>query len=177
MECNLCGSNCSVLADLGNQPLANKYPSKEKDISSEKFWNLKALICDKCFCGQLNQIIDRSEMFEDYYYLSSINPELQDHFNDLATKLKKHNFVLDVGSNDGILLRPLKALDTRCLGIDPSINVGKIANDQGLETIVDFFTMNSAKKIISKYGHPDAIVASSIFTHLEEPKEFIKALS
>ena len=134
------------------------------------------MICKDCFCGQLNQIIDRSEMFEDYYYLSSVNPELQEHFNVLAEKLKKHDFVLDIGSNDGILLRPLKKLGVNCLGIDPSVNVGKIANDEGLETIIDFFTAKSAKKIIENYGHPDAIVASSIFTHLEEPKDFIEAL-
>lgn len=176
MKCNLCNSECSILADLGEQPLANKYPANESEINKEKFWNLKALICNDCFCGQLNQIIDRSEMFEDYYYLSSVNPELQEHFNVLAEKLKKHDFVLDIGSNDGILLRPLKKLGVNCLGIDPSVNVGKIANDEGLETIIDFFTAKSAKKIIENYGHPDAIVASSIFTHLEEPKDFIEAL-
>ena len=141
MKCKLCNSDCNLLADLGQQPLANKYPSNDQEISKENFWHLQALICDKCFCGQLNQIIDRSEMFEDYYYLSSVNHELNEHFKTFANYLSKFKFVLDVGSNDGILLRPLKENGIRCLGIDPSVNVGKIANDEGLETIVDFFIM------------------------------------
>ncbi len=176
MTCKLCGSKCNLLADLGQQPLANKYPKNEQEISLEKFWNLKAYICSDCFCGQLNQIIDRSEMFEDYYYLSSVNHELNEHFISFASELSNFKFVLDVGSNDGILLRPLKKNGTRCLGIDPSVNVGKIANDEGLETIIDFFNEESATFINDKYGKPDAIVASSIFTHLEEPKEFISCL-
>jgi len=176
MKCKLCNSDCNLLADLGQQPLANKYPSNDQEISKEKFWHLQALICDKCFCGQLNQIIDRSEMFEDYYYLSSVNHELNEHFKTFANYLFKFKFVLDVGSNDGILLRPLKENGIRCLGIDPSVNVGKIANDEGLETIVDFFNHDSATYIEKKYGKPDAIVASSIFTHLEEPLDFILAL-
>ena len=176
MKCKLCNSNCSLLADLGQQPLANKYPSNDQEFSEEKFWNLQALICDECFCGQLNQIIDRSEMFEDYYYLSSVNHELNEHFKTFAKYLSKFKFVLDVGSNDGILLRPLRENGTRCLGIDPSVNVGKIANDEGLETIVDFFNYDSAIYIKNEYGKPDAIVASSIFTHLENPKDFTSAM-
>jgi hypothetical protein len=115
-------------------------------------------------------------MFEDYYYLSSVNQELKNHFEDFSKKLSEFNFILDVGSNDGILLRPLKNLGKKCLGIDPSHNVGKIANNEGLETIIDFFNMESAKLIKENYGRPDAIVASSIFTHLESPKEFISSL-
>ena len=176
MKCKLCGSNCNVLADLGKQPLANKYPKNKEDFAKENFWHLQALICSKCFCGQLNQIIDRSEMFEDYYYLSSVNEELNQHFIDFSDELSSFNFVLDVGSNDGILLRPLKERNIKCLGIDPSVNVGAIANKEGLDTVVDFFNMNSAKYILNEYGKPDAIVASSIFTHLEDPKDFIESL-
>ena len=176
MFCKLCNSKCNLLADLGQQPLANKYPKNDEEMSQEKFWNLKAFICSECFCGQLNEIIDRSEMFEDYYYLSSVNHELKQHFISFAEKLSNFKFVLDVGSNDGILLRPLKKSGIKCLGIDPSINVGEIANKEGLETIIDFFNKESANFIEENYGKPDAIVASSIFTHLEEPKDFISCL-
>ncbi len=176
MKCKLCNSDCNVLADLGKQPLANKYPKDKEAFADESFWHLQALICERCFCGQLNQIIDRSEMFEDYYYLSSVNQELNQHFVDFADELTSFNFVLDVGSNDGILLRPLKERNVKCLGIDPSINVGEIANKEGLETVVDFFNIDSAKYISDNYGKPDAIVASSIFTHLEDPKDFIESL-
>jgi len=60
----------------------------------------------------------------------------------------------------------------KSLGVDPSINVGKIANDNGLETLIGFFNSSSVEKIINDYGKPDTIVASSVFTHIENPKQF-----
>ena len=86
-------------------------------------------------------------MFKDYYYLSSVNDKLVNHFKKLAYKIRKSKFVIDIGSNDGILLKPLKDMGVKCLGIDPSINVGKIANKKGLNTIIGFFD----KKIIKKF--------------------------
>lgn len=176
MKCRICGDDCSYLARLKKQPLANKYPVDQEAIAKEKFWNLDALICSNCYAGQLSEILSRDELFQDYYYLSSVNTELVEHFNDLASKLHESKFVLDIGSNDGVLLRPLKERGIKCLGIDPSVNVGSLANEEGLETIIGFFDANSAKEIVKNYEKPDVIVASSIFTHLEDPKSFVRNL-
>ena len=105
-------------------------------------------------------------MFEDYYYLSSVNHGLVRHFDDLAQQLASAHFVVDVGSNDGILLRPLQKLGVKALGVEPSINVSKIANDQGFETLTTFFDIWAAEKIEGSYGRADVVVASSVFTHL-----------
>ena len=113
-------------------------------------------------------------MFKDYYYLSSVNDKLVNHFKKLAYKIRKSKFVIDIGSNDGILLKPLKDMGVKCLGIDPSINVGKIANKKGLNTIIGFFDKKIIKKILKTYQKPDVLVASSVVTHLKNPKEFAK---
>ncbi|WP_197694412.1 MULTISPECIES: class I SAM-dependent methyltransferase [unclassified Mycobacterium] len=81
-----------------------------------------------------------------------------------------------MGSNDGILLRPLQQLGVKALGVEPSINVSKIANDQGLETLTSFFDLPTAERIEESYGRADVIVASSVFTHLENPAGFIEAV-
>ena len=103
-----------------------------------------------------------------------MNKELVDHFNELANTLKNKNFVLDIGSNDGVLLKPLKQLKINCVGVEPSKNVGQIANSLGLTTIISFFNQKCSSDILSKFGKPDCIVASSVFTHLENPNFFIK---
>lgn len=177
MKCRICNEECIYLARLGKQPLANKYPKDKKAIENQGFWDLDALICSNCHAGQLSTILSRDEMFQDYYYLSSVNPELVDHFDDLALKLKSSRFVLDIGSNDGVLLRPLSKLGVRCLGIDPSINVGSLANDEGLETLIGYFDNDAVREIKEHHGRPDVIVASSIFTHLENPKQFVEDLN
>ena len=111
MKCKICDSKrISEVVDLGNQPLANKYPKNSIEIKNEKKYNLTILFCKNCKSAQIKKIINRNYLFEDYYYLSSINKKLKKHFQDLSKKLKKYKFIVDIGSNDGILLEPLKKL-------------------------------------------------------------------
>ena len=175
MKCKICNSNhIKEVINLSKQPLANKYPRNKKEIIKEKKFLLKILFCKRCRASQIKKIINRNILFEDYYYLSSVNKKLKVHFNELALKIKKYKFIVDIGSNDGILLEPLKKLNVKAIGIDPSINVGKIANDKGLETFIGFFNKDIINKILKKYKKPDLVVASSVVTHLENPLEFAK---
>ena len=124
MKCRICNSKDTKLAiDLGKQPLANKYPKNNYEIKKEKKYNLKVFFCNHCKAGQIQKIIDRNILFKDYYYLSSVNKKLKEHFIKLSKKLIKYEFVVDIGSNDGILLEPLKKLKINAIGVDPSINV------------------------------------------------------
>ncbi|MFV1491621.1 class I SAM-dependent methyltransferase [Phaeobacter sp. JH18-32] len=175
MCCSLCqGARLNKFLDLGRQPLANKYP-KPDEFDSERYFPLEVFFCETCKNVQLGEMVPRTIMFEDYYYLSSVNGGLVRHFEDLAATLKDADFVVDVGSNDGVLLRPLKRLGVRALGVEPSVNVSKIANDEGLETLCAFFEETSAKQILDRHGPADVIVASSVFTHLDAPDQFIRA--
>jgi methylation protein EvaC len=176
MECRLCGEPAAFeFLNLGQQPLANKYPT-QAEFAAEDFFPLQVFFCPTCKNVQLGTIISRERMFEDYYYLSSVNRGLVKHFEDLAQQLASANFVVDVGSNDGILLKPLQELGVKALGVEPSINVSKIANDQGFETLTAFFDIPAAEKIERSHGRADVIVASSVFTHLEDPSGFIEVV-
>jgi len=176
MKCRLCGEPAAVeFLNLGQQPLANKYPNKD-EFTTEEFFPLQVFFCPTCKNVQLGTIVSRERMFEDYYYLSSVNLGLVRHFEDLAQQLASARFVVDVGSNDGILLRPLQKLGVKALGVEPSINVSKIANDQGFETLTTFFDVPAAETIEESYGRADVIVASSVFTHLDNPSGFIDAV-
>ena len=175
MNCPICSQKkLKAFLNLGLQPLANKYPKNIKEIKKEQKYKLNLLFCTNCLNVKIDKLIDRKKMFEEYFYLSSVNLQLVNHFKKLAKKFKKNDFVLDIGSNDGILLRELKSIGIKHLGVDPSINVAKLANKKGLKTIVGFFNNKISKKIINEYGRPNIIVASSIFTHLENPVNFVK---
>ena len=175
MRCKICQSNqIFEVINLGKQPLANKYPRNVKEIQEEKKYNLRILFCKKCKSAQINKIIDRKYMFENYYYLSSVNQKLKKHFESFSKKLINYKFIVDIGSNDGVLLESLKKMQINAVGIDPSINVGKIANDKGLKTYIGFFDKPIIKKILDKYSKPDLIVASSVVTHIENPIKFAK---
>lgn len=176
MKCHLCGHDApQQFLDLGLQPLANKYPAPDQ-FEAEEFFPLSVYFCPQCKNVQLGTMVSRARMFEDYYYLSSVNAGLVRHFESLAKKLEGARFVVDVGSNDGILLKPLAALGVKALGVEPSINVSKVANDQGLETVCAFFDEGTALDVKKQHGPADVIVASSVFTHLEDPHAFIEAV-
>lgn len=178
MKCFICHyKKMTEFLNLGKQPLANKYPTNKIEMKNEDFFQLAVFFCDKCKNFQLGTTVSRKRMFEDYYYLSSVNLSLVKHFEKLAKKISSAKFVVDIGSNDGILLKPLKKLGVKAIGIDPSINVSQIANDQGLETLISFFDKKIVKKIIKQFGKPDVIVASSIFTHVEDPHAFLEVAS
>jgi len=175
MNCKICSNNnTKQVINLKKQPLANKYPRNKNEIKKEPLYNLKVYYCKNCRSAQIGKIINRNVMFEDYYYLSSVNKKLVEHFKNLSKKLVKSNFVIDIGSNDGILLKPLKKLGIKALGIDPSINVSKIANSKGYKTLVGFFDNKMINKILKDYPKPDILVASSVMTHMENPKIFAK---
>ncbi len=176
IQCLLCDQDSTVeFMNLGQQPLANKYP-KAADFKTEDFFPLTVLFCTQCKNVQLGTVVSRVRMFEDYYYLSSVNPGLVRHFTELAKQLKEAHFVVDIGSNDGILLKPLQELGVKALGVDPAINVSRIANDLRLTTLTAFFDAATAAKITKEWGKPDVVVASSIFTHLDDPHQFIDAV-
>jgi len=172
--CKACGSEMASIFSLGAQPLANKYPKSCKEFAEEIIKDLNVFFCSDCCYCYLPCDIERALFFEDYYYLSSVNTELKRHFEKLADQiaLKKPRFVLDVGSNDGILLEPLRLRNISCVGIDPSANVAAIANAAGNETIVGFFDTDVTKPLRERHGRPDIIVASSVFTHFENPYDF-----
>ena len=173
-KCIICDYKIEKVKSLGIQPLANKYPKNIYEITNEFTLQMNVHYCEKCLYVHLPCEVSRDIFFEDYYYLSSVNKELVDHFENLAEEIKNlgSKFVLDIGSNDGILLAKLLDRNVKCLGIDPSENVSAIANQKGLKTIVGFFDNITAEEIKNDFGQPDLITASSVFTHLENPKEF-----
>lgn len=174
MRCDLCFKSDSYeFLDLGRQPMANKYP-KESDFATEEFFDVKVYFCSHCKNVQLGTKVSRETMFVDYYYLSSVNKKLVDHYEAFAHTLKDAKFVVDIGSNDGISLKPLKEMGVKYLGVEPSINVSKIANDAGYDTMCAFFNAESVKEIEAKYGKADVITGLSMFSHLQDPHEFLE---
>ena len=175
-KCIVCETEIEKIKSLGLQPLANKYPQNNNEIENEFTSSMDVYYCEKCLYVNLPCKVSRDIFFEDYYYLSSVNKELVDHFESLANEIKdiESKFILDVGSNDGILLEKLLDKNINCLGIDPSENVSAIANKKGLQTMVGFFDEKSVEKIKIDFGNPDLITASSVFTHLEDPSSFFK---
>jgi len=163
---------------LNKQPPANAF-LKEDDFQKEISYSLDVTCCKNCLLVQLTDesYIPRDKLFLDYAYASSISGGLRKHFTDLAVKIKSEfnpKLVVDIGSNDGVLLKPLLELGCESVGVEPARNLAKQANDKGLETICSYFDKYTVDKIISEKRKADIVVASNVFAHLDEYHEIIE---
>ena len=179
-KCRGCGSdNLKEVIYLGNSPLANNLLDSFDEI--HKVYPLKVNYCSTCHNCQLSYSVPSDEMFEHYLYVSSTASSFRNHFKEASLKyieeykLNKNSIVVDIGSNDGIFLKPLKEFGIKVLGVEPAKNIAKIANDAGIETINDYFTKEISDFILKKYGKVDLVTASNVFAHSDNLEEIANA--
>jgi len=172
MQCRVCDrKDFELIVDLKDQPLGHQF-LKEDELGKEIFYPLRLIYCRNCQTAQLDHTVKKEIVYSDHTYLSGITKSLKTHFESVAKdvdmrffKNKKNKLVLDIGSNDGTQLKSYKDLNYDVLGIESSKTISKIANDNEITTINDFFNLELAKKINKKF---DVINAAGVFFHLEE---------
>lgn len=182
-KCLICQSTkLSKYLSLGKAAPANSYLTKS-DLKNKEFKApLEVYFCHNCNLAQLLHIVDRSLLFKKYDYFSSTSPVLVKHFEDYAKEvfrrfpIQAKQLVVDIGSNDGVLLKPFKKLGARVLGIDPAKNIAKIANKQGIETIPEFFDKDKVAQLIKKYGKAGIITSNNTLAHTDALHDIIEGI-
>jgi len=174
VRCRICKSaNMKKFLDLGVVPLANSYLKKEELGKPEYAERLDVYFCVDCGLVQLGTVVPPDKMFSHYLYYSSNSPALMRHFSDYADAVaamhedKNKAFVVEMGSNDGILIRNFKRHGIRFLGVDPAANIAKKANEEGLPTLNEFFNSKTAAEIAGKHGKATAIIGNNVFAHID----------
>jgi len=171
--CQISGEkNLVELIDLGSQPLSDTL-LEEKDLNKkEKIYPLKILRSPTLGHSQLNFIVPGNEVYHpNYPYRPGITKEIIDHHTEQAIKNKKKyklndgELVVDVGSNDGTLLKCYKKIKLNVLGVEPT-NMADVANQDGVETIKSIFDLKAAKSIVDKHGKAKLITATNVFAHM-----------
>lgn len=181
--CRFClNKKLTQIINLGNQPAANAFLKKGRLKLKEPSFPLKVNFCLKCGLLQLSHVVSPDYLFRNYVYVSSTSPVFVAHFERYAQsvfkkfKLNGNSLVVDIGSNDGVLLKPFKKLGMQVLGIDPAIKIAKEATKNGIPTLPEYFDQDLAVKIIKKYGLADVITANNVFAHIPDIDELILAV-
>ena len=182
-ECRICSSqDLELILDLGEQPLANAFIKKKDLEKDENKFPLKLYLCKNCYLLQLLDIVDKELLFKEYLYLTSASKPIVNHFKKYASDgyeefLKEidNPLVIEIGSNDGSLLKEFKKNGADVLGIEPAENIAKMANETGIPTKNVFFNYNFSKEISLK-KKASMIVANNVFGHVEDLKEFMKCI-
>tara|TARA_B100001123_G_scaffold440552_1_gene579842 strand:- start:656 stop:2533 length:1878 start_codon:yes stop_codon:yes gene_type:complete len=179
-ECRSCeNSNLKRVISLGYQPLANNLLSNKKQ--KEELFPLEMNYCPKCHNCQLSVVVDPKKMFSKYLYLSSTSKTFRNHFENAARKYikefklkNKKSLIIDVGSNDGIALKPFKDLNyKKLIGIEPAKNLAKLANKNKIKTLNLFLEKKNLHKIKK---NADLILASNVFAHSDKLKEMTECM-
>ena len=172
-DCRGCGNlELKPVLSLGLSPLANNLLDSMSDL--DELYPLELMYCPNCHNCQLSCVVPANKMFDHYLYVSSTAKSFRDHFEQAAEKYTKEfnltsdSFVIDIGSNDGIALKPFKEKGIKVLGIEPAKNIAEIANSNGIPTLNAYFTKEIADKIIEK---ADIITASNVFAHADGLEE------
>jgi len=180
-SCLVCASaDVEEVLDLGETALANKFLTREELSKPEPKYPLRLGFCRNCTHAQLLDIVPPAEMFEDYLYISAASDTLKDHLYEISDvvvarrRLGERDLVVDVGCNDGTLLRGFRRHHVRTLGVDPARNLA--ARDSEIERYVGFFGPDSAKEIVAKWGQASVITLTNVFPHIQDLRGFGKAV-
>lgn len=177
--CRAClGKKFKLWFGLGIQPLANNLIDNV-EIFEEHSFPLGLMVCENCQLVQLTHVVNPDLLFKNYLYYSSTSQVFKDHFLALAKeqfildKVHKDDLVVDIGSNDGILLAPFKAQGAKVLGIEPAADIANQAVKGGIETIPEYFTLELAGKIRESHGEAKLITATNVFAHVDDLDEIL----
>lgn len=170
--CLICGNQIEPFISFGKMPIANGF-LREEEFVNEYFFEMKVAHCSRCNMVQLIDQPQREQMFnENYAFYSGTSKFMGQHFKEFADEIKsniskkKDPFVVEIGSNDGIMLRNFKNDGIRHLGIEPSKNVALVAQKDGINTMTEFFDKELAKTIVEKEGHADVFIAANVMCHI-----------
>ena len=174
VKCQICGAPTRAGLDLGMQPVGDLIRTQAQLNQPETLYPMRMQHCDNCGLTQLSYIVNPAVVYRHFPFVSGTTATTIKHLQSLPAALGKRlglgrkHFAIDIGSNDGTLLKGWLPFGVKFLGVDPSGDPARIANEQGLPTLHAFFNAETAAKIKKKYGMADVITACGCFAHIAD---------
>jgi hypothetical protein len=183
LSCRICGSaRLRTFVDLGATPPCERFLTPGQLDDPEPAYPLHARVCANCLLVQLPPLITPEDTFTEYAYFSSFSTSWVAHAERFVAEagarlgLGTDSFVVEVASNDGYLLRHVAARGIRCLGVEPSVNVGKAARAQGVPTLTAFLSPDTGQAVRAEHGPADLVVANNVYAHIPDIAGFTRGL-
>ena len=181
--CRLCGGRDHSLAlPLASAPIIDDYVSSECLGEVQSSYLMDVYLCHSCGHAQLLDVVDPGVLYGNYIYETTSSPGLVQHFEQHAksvieqVKPAPDCLVVDIGSNDGSLLRFFQNSGLRVLGVDPAPEIAKMATASGVETIAAFFTTKESARIKEEHGPAGIITANNLFANVDDLDELTRGI-
>lgn len=181
MKCRACNStNLFTAIDLGNLPVAGAFLDSVNDSYNE--YETKMLVCKSCGLGQISLDMSPEDLYSTYNWRTSTSKSYVEYAQMFANKhilpnVSADDWVLEIASNDGYLLKYLAAQGVDVLGVDPAKNISMYAICSGVPVITEFFNADIARQILEKKGYPRWIVANNVMAHTPDIQSFMEGIS
>ena len=182
-KCRLCkSSKLDNIISLTPTPWADDFRRKNKLNLKQPIVPLRINLCKNCKHGQLSHVMSAQDIYLNYTYETASSPTLKEHFLKASSKIlnkfkpKKGSLVIDIGSNDGMLLKNFKNKGMRVLGIDPMPGIASKANKKGIPTLNKFFTEKYSKEMSKKFGKASIITANNLVADTDDLDEFVNGV-
>jgi len=181
--CRFCSAPLNPsFVDLGVSPLSNAYRDAEQLEMMEPFYPLHLYVCEKCLLVQLPVYQTPDMIFSDYAYFSSYSKSWLDHARKyVEMMIRRFGFdtrsqVIEVASNDGYLLQSFQQHDIPVLGVEPALNVAKVAVEAGIPTLTRFFGVAAAEDMKRDGFAADLLLGNNVLAHVPDLNDFVKGL-
>ena len=173
-SCRLCdASDLTLVLQLTPTPPVDAYVPATKAHETQDTYPLDLFLCRTCGHAQLLDVVPPDLLFGNYIYETASSPGLVEHFRQYAGEVlplvreTRTALAVDIGSNDGTLLRFLREGGMRVLGVDAAEGIAEKASASGLETLPRFFTGGLAREIRGQYGAANLVCANNVFAHAD----------
>lgn len=181
--CRLCDSpHVELVVALEPIPLSESYANSPSAGANEARYPVDLYMCTNCTHVQQLDVVDAKSLWANYTYYSGDAKGMPEHFQSVASETiatyqpPQGGLVVDIGSNDGSLLRPFKDAGYRVLGVDPAIAIAQMATDSGIETIPELMSLELAKEIRSRHGGADLVFMFNAFAHADDLGEVVDSI-
>ena len=182
-QCRLCGStSLASVVDLGATPPCERFLTAEQLDEPEATYPLHLRVCTDCWLAQLPPLITPEDTFTEYAYFSSYSDSWVRHAREFVLgavdrlSLGADSFVVEVASNDGYLLQHVVTAGIRCLGVEPSVNVGAAAREKGVPTKTAFLDPATGSEVRAEHGPANLVVANNVYAHIPDVVGFTQGL-
>jgi hypothetical protein len=182
--CRLCHSPLTTsFVDLGMSPLCESFLTAQRLDHMEPYYPLHALICSECFLVQLSEYVKPEHIFTEYAYFSSYSTSWVEHARRYCLMVKARfgldskSQVFELASNDGYLLQHFLPLGIPVIGIEPAANVAAVARQKSIPTLVEFFGLNLARRLVSEGHRADLIIGNNVLAQVPDLNDFTAGMA
>ena len=181
--CRFCGAPLhATVVDLGMSPLCESYLAADELNQMEPFYPLHVYVCDRCYLVQLEQYVSPEHIFREYAYFSSYADTWLQHakaYTDLMVArfgFDQDSQVVELASNDGYLLQYFVEKGIPSLGVEPALNVAKVAIDKGIPTRVEFFGADYARQMAAEGVRADLLIGNNVLAQVPDLNDFVAGM-